>query len=106
MHGGRNLAAVSTTLDYIVAGDNMSPRSPGKPRSWVGVKIISEEEFIAMVGGAGVFPGGKRDGSRQRNNGKYRRQEIWRPGQRREGGDGEPVQQGEFVLSPAEKEYA
>ena len=50
MHGGRNLAAVSANVDYIVAGDNMGPAKLRKAEK-LGVKIISEEEFIAMVGG-------------------------------------------------------
>ncbi len=50
-------------------------------------------------------PGGKRDGSRQRNNGKYRRQEQWRPGRDgRRGRRTRPTRR--VVLSPAEKEYA
>lgn len=103
MHGGRNLAAVSANVDYIVAGDNMGPAKLRKAEK-LGVKIISEEEFIAMVGGQEA-PGGKRDGSRQRNNGKYRRQEQWRPGRDgRRGRRTRPTRR--VVLSPAEKEYA
>ena len=49
MHGGRNLAAVSANVDYIVAGDNMGPAKLRKAEK-LGVKIISEEDFIAMIG--------------------------------------------------------
>lgn len=48
-HGGRNLAAVSASVDYIVAGDNMGPAKLKKAEKLC-VKIISEEEFMAMLG--------------------------------------------------------
>ena len=50
MHGGRNLAAVSANVDFIVAGENMGPAKLKKAEK-LGVKIISEEEFVAMIGG-------------------------------------------------------
>ena len=49
IHGGRNLAAVSANVDYIVAGENMGPAKLKKAEK-LGVKIISEEDFIAMIG--------------------------------------------------------
>ena len=49
IHGGRNLAAVSANVDYIVAGENMGPAKLKKADK-LGVKIISEEDFIAMIG--------------------------------------------------------
>lgn len=52
LHGGKNLAAVSGSVDYIVAGDNMGPAKLKKAEK-LGVKIISEEEFIRMVEGEG-----------------------------------------------------
>ena len=51
MHGGRNLAAVSANVDYIVAGENMGPAKLKKAEK-LGVQIISEAEFLALVGGA------------------------------------------------------
>ena len=93
MHGGRNLAAVSANVDYIVAGDNMGPAKLRKAEK-LGVKIISEEEFIAMVGGqeAPAANGTEADSAttantRGRNNGAPAATES---------GDGEPVQQGEL----------
>ena len=52
LHGGKNLAAVSGSVDYIVAGDNMGPAKLKKAEK-LGIKIISEEEFIRMVEGDG-----------------------------------------------------
>lgn len=51
MHGGKNLAAVSANVDYIVAGENMGPAKLKKAEK-LGVKIISEAEFIALVDAA------------------------------------------------------
>lgn len=71
MHGGRNLAAVSANVDYIVAGDNMGPAKLRKAE-----KPGREDHFRRGVhrhGRRAGSPGGKRDGSRQRNNGKYQR---------------------------------
>ena len=93
MHGGRNLAAVSANVDYIVAGDNMGPAKLRKAEK-LGVKIISEEEFIAMVSGqeAPAANGTEADSATTantggRNNGAPAATES---------GDGEPVQQGEL----------
>ena len=47
-HGGKNLAAVSANVDYIVAGENMGPAKLKKAEK-LGVKIISEEEFLRML---------------------------------------------------------
>ena len=52
LHGGRNLAAVSGSVDYLVAGDKMGPAKLKKAEK-LGVRIISEEEFIRMVEGGG-----------------------------------------------------
>ena len=70
MHGGRNLAAVSANVDYIVAGDNMGPAKLRKAEK-LGVKIISEEEFIAMIGGDATpaANGTEADGATTANNG-------------------------------------
>lgn len=47
-HGGRNLAAVSANVDFIVAGDNMGPAKRQKAEK-LGVRILNEEEFMAMI---------------------------------------------------------
>ncbi|MFR9672624.1 MAG: NAD-dependent DNA ligase LigA, partial [Rikenellaceae bacterium] len=46
--GGRNLAAVSANVDYLVAGEKMGPAKLQKANK-LGVKIISEAEFLAMI---------------------------------------------------------
>ena len=57
-HGGRNVAAVSGNVDYLVAGDKMGPEKRKKAEK-LGVRIISEEEFMALIatdGGAEQQP--------------------------------------------------
>ena len=49
-HGGRNLAAVSTNVDFIVAGENMGPAKRQKAEK-LGVTILNEEEFMALIEG-------------------------------------------------------
>ena len=50
-HGGRNLAAVSANVDFVVAGDNMGPAKRQKAEK-LGVRIIDESEFMAMIASA------------------------------------------------------
>ncbi len=47
-HGGKVLSSISGKLDYVLAGDNMGPAKKEKAEK-MGVKIISEEEFEAML---------------------------------------------------------
>ncbi len=47
-HGGRNVAAVSGSVDYIVAGEKMGAAKAQKAQK-LGVKIISEDEFLEMI---------------------------------------------------------
>jgi len=47
-HGGKVLSSVSGKLDYLVAGENMGPAKREKAET-LGVKIISEAEFEAML---------------------------------------------------------
>ena len=49
-HGGRNLAAVSGNVDYIVAGEKMGPAKLKKAEK-LGIRIIDEEEFFRMIEG-------------------------------------------------------
>lgn len=49
-HGGKVLSAISGKLDYLLAGDNMGPAKREKAEK-LGVKIISESEFEAMIKG-------------------------------------------------------
>ena len=47
-HGGRNLAAVSANVDFIVAGENMGPAKLQKAQK-LGITILSEQEFMALI---------------------------------------------------------
>ncbi len=47
-HGAKNVASVSSKTDYILAGDNMGPSKLEKAQA-LGVAIISEDEFLAMI---------------------------------------------------------
>jgi DNA ligase (NAD+) len=48
-YGGNATGSVSGNTDYLVAGENMGPAKRSKAES-LGVKIISEEEFMKMIG--------------------------------------------------------
>lgn len=50
-HGGKNLAAVSANVDFIVAGDNMGPAKRQKAEK-LGIKIIGLEEFLELINSA------------------------------------------------------
>jgi DNA ligase (NAD+) len=47
-HGGNVVGSVSGNTNYLVAGENMGPAKRAKAEN-LGVKIISEEEFIQMI---------------------------------------------------------
>jgi len=49
-HGGKNSGSISGKTSYLLAGDNMGPEKLKKAQS-VGVKIISEDEFMALIAG-------------------------------------------------------
>lgn len=49
LHGGKNLSSVSAKTNYLVAGENMGPAKLATAEK-LGVKIISEDEFLAMIG--------------------------------------------------------
>jgi DNA ligase (NAD+) len=49
VHGGKNLSSVTGKTDYLVAGDNMGPAKLEKAKK-LGVKIISEQDFMKMIG--------------------------------------------------------
>ena len=53
-HGGRNLAAVSANVDFIVAGENMGPAKRQKAEK-LGITILSETEFLALISSAEVI---------------------------------------------------
>ena len=50
-HGGKNQSGVSSNTDFIVAGENMGPAKLQKAEK-LGVKILSEQEFIALISAA------------------------------------------------------
>lgn len=51
LHGGKNLAAVSRTTDYLLAGDKVGPAKLQKAMK-LGIEIISESDFEKMIVGA------------------------------------------------------
>lgn len=57
-NGGKNLAAVSANTSYLLAGDKIGPAKLQKANK-LGIKIISEDEFIAMIGGNDTLPASK-----------------------------------------------
>ena len=50
-HGGKNLAAVSSNADYLLAGSNVGPSKLQKATK-LGVKMLTESEFEEMIGGS------------------------------------------------------
>ena len=48
-NGGKNSGSVSAKTDFILAGENMGPAKLEKALK-LGIKIISEEEFLKMIG--------------------------------------------------------
>lgn len=49
-NGGKNTSSISKKTDYLVAGDNMGPSKRTKAEN-LGVKIITEDEFLEMIEG-------------------------------------------------------
>ena len=47
-NGGKNVSSVSTKTDFLLAGDGMGPAKLKKATD-LGVKILSEDEFIQML---------------------------------------------------------
>jgi DNA ligase (NAD+) len=47
-NGGKNVASISGKTDFVVAGENMGPSKKLKAEK-LGVRIISEEEFLEMI---------------------------------------------------------
>lgn len=48
-HGGKNVGSISKKTNYVLAGDNMGPSKLEKAQN-LGIPIISEEEFLKMLG--------------------------------------------------------
>jgi len=50
-HGGRVVSAISGSVNYLVAGQNMGPAKQEKAQK-LGVEIITEAQFLEMIGQA------------------------------------------------------
>ncbi|MCD6019083.1 MAG: ligase Lig [Bacteroidetes bacterium] len=50
LHGGKNSGSISKKTSFVLAGDNMGPEKLKKAQS-LGVKLITEDEFLEMVSG-------------------------------------------------------
>ncbi|MDY3847280.1 MAG: NAD-dependent DNA ligase LigA [Prevotella sp.] len=48
-HGGKNTGSISAKTSYLLAGENMGPAKLQKAEK-LAVKIISEDEFLEMIG--------------------------------------------------------
>ena len=48
-HGGKNVGSISGKTSFILAGNNMGPSKLEKAEK-LGVRIVSEDEFLAMIG--------------------------------------------------------
>jgi DNA ligase (NAD+) len=48
-HGGKNVGSISAKTDYVLAGENMGPSKLQKAQD-LGIPIISEDDFIQMIG--------------------------------------------------------
>lgn len=51
-HGGKAASAVSGKTDFLLAGENIGPNKLSKANE-LNIPVISEEEFVRMIGGAG-----------------------------------------------------
>ena len=47
-NGGKNSGSISAKTDFVLAGENMGPAKLEKAQK-LGIKIIAEEEFLAMI---------------------------------------------------------
>ncbi|MBO5676079.1 MAG: NAD-dependent DNA ligase LigA [Bacteroidaceae bacterium] len=48
-HGGKNVGSISGKTSFILAGENMGPSKLEKAEK-LGVRIVSEDEFLALIG--------------------------------------------------------
>ena len=47
-NGGKNVGSISKNTDFVLAGENMGPAKLEKANA-LGIKIINEDEFLAMI---------------------------------------------------------
>lgn len=50
-HGGKNVGSISKKTSYLLAGENIGPSKLEKVQK-LGIPMISEDEFLLMIGGA------------------------------------------------------
>ncbi len=55
-NGGKNSSSISSKTSFVLAGENMGPSKLEKANS-LGVKLMSEEDFLEMLGGANPVNG-------------------------------------------------
>ncbi len=55
-HGGKNVGSISAKTSFILAGENMGPAKLEKAAK-LGVRIVNEDEFLAMIGGDSATAG-------------------------------------------------
>lgn len=48
-NGGKNVGSISSKTSFVLAGENMGPSKLEKA-SKLGIRIVSEDEFLAMIG--------------------------------------------------------
>lgn len=48
-NGGKNTSSITKKTDYLVAGENMGPAKLKKAKD-LGISLVSEDEFLSMVG--------------------------------------------------------
>ena len=48
LHGGKNVGSISSKTSFILAGENMGP-SKLKQAEKLGVRIVTEEEFLTLI---------------------------------------------------------
>ena len=63
-HGGKNVSSISSKTDFVLAGDNMGPEKRKKAEA-LGIPIISEADFEAMIGGVKSVSEDKKTDSEQ-----------------------------------------
>ncbi|MCX6180878.1 MAG: NAD-dependent DNA ligase LigA, partial [Bacteroidetes bacterium] len=52
-HGGKNVGSISVKTSFVLAGENMGPEKLKKAEK-LGVPVLSEEDFVKMIGGTSV----------------------------------------------------
>ncbi len=54
-HGGKNVGSISAKTSFVLAGENMGPEKLKKAEK-LGIPVLSEEDFVKMIGGVGSEP--------------------------------------------------